>query len=603
MIESVRLVVWDLDETFWKGTVTEGGITEYIQQHHDIVIELARRGIMSSICSKNDEATIRPILEEKGILEYFVFPSISWAPKGPRLASLIDAIQLRAPTVLFIDDNPSNLAEAADHVPGLQVSNEQIIPNLLTDPRFKGKDDQGLTRLKQYKLLEERKHDEMQAQGNNEDFLRRCNIKVHVEYDVASHMDRAIELINRTNQLNFTKKRLSEDPAEARKQLEELLRGRGRQAGLIRVLDNYGDYGFVGFFLLENRSLDASKGKLTQELVHYCFSCRTLGMLVEHWFYDHIQRPSLKISGEVLTDLSIQRTIDWIRLIPSIDGDSKSVTKLAPEIRVHGGCEATSIVHYLGPYSDNVVVNGNFFAGAHFVRINSVSLLLSACDRAGPEFEAECAALGIPYLMLVSNYFTSPPEGTVFVFGGQYDCPGPHRYRHKVHGWELKLEPHNMGSVDVVSVPEEKLRETLDKLNATDTIKKEVAATAWHIRANYESVRNPCDSTLIQLMHDFFDRIPIGSKVILMLDDDRVRERDGVRPASWVRHYSSLMTSVAAHYAFAAVVSFTDNICSEEEIQLGGNHYDRMVYYRMAENILARIRTVPAKQANITAAA
>jgi predicted enzyme involved in methoxymalonyl-ACP biosynthesis len=50
MPEAIRLVVWDLDETFWRGTVTEGGITEYIQAHHDIVIELARRGIMSSIC-------------------------------------------------------------------------------------------------------------------------------------------------------------------------------------------------------------------------------------------------------------------------------------------------------------------------------------------------------------------------------------------------------------------------------------------------------------------------------------------------------------------------------------------------------------------------
>jgi hypothetical protein len=39
----------DLDETFWKGILTEGGI-EYQQSPHDIVIELARRGIMSSIC-------------------------------------------------------------------------------------------------------------------------------------------------------------------------------------------------------------------------------------------------------------------------------------------------------------------------------------------------------------------------------------------------------------------------------------------------------------------------------------------------------------------------------------------------------------------------
>ena len=46
--EAIRLVIWDLDETFWDGTLTEGGIA-YRRDHHDLVVELARRGIMSSI--------------------------------------------------------------------------------------------------------------------------------------------------------------------------------------------------------------------------------------------------------------------------------------------------------------------------------------------------------------------------------------------------------------------------------------------------------------------------------------------------------------------------------------------------------------------------
>jgi FkbH-like protein len=175
MLESVRLLVWDLDETFWKGTVTEGGIEQYIQQNHEIVIELAKRGIMSSICSKNDMAQIKEILEQYNIFEYFIFPSISWEPKGVRLANLIEAVQLRAPTVMFIDDNPNNRAEAAIMVPGIQVEDENFIPFILSDPRFQGKDDSRLSRLKQYKLLEARKRDEEQADDNNEAFLLSCD--------------------------------------------------------------------------------------------------------------------------------------------------------------------------------------------------------------------------------------------------------------------------------------------------------------------------------------------------------------------------------------------------------------------------------------------
>jgi predicted enzyme involved in methoxymalonyl-ACP biosynthesis len=66
MSEAVRLVVWDLDETFWQGTLTEGGIA-YNDETHNIVMELARRGIMSTICSKNDFESVKKILVEKGI--------------------------------------------------------------------------------------------------------------------------------------------------------------------------------------------------------------------------------------------------------------------------------------------------------------------------------------------------------------------------------------------------------------------------------------------------------------------------------------------------------------------------------------------------------
>jgi len=147
MTENIRLVIWDLDETFWNGTLTEGGIKEYLNLNHDIVITLAKRGIMSSICSKNDANQVIPILKEKGILEYFIFPSISWSPKGIRIKKLIEDVQLRAPTVMFIDDNPNNRAEVLGTVPGIQVEDELFIEKILSDSRFLGKNDINLTRL------------------------------------------------------------------------------------------------------------------------------------------------------------------------------------------------------------------------------------------------------------------------------------------------------------------------------------------------------------------------------------------------------------------------------------------------------------------------
>ena len=325
MLEAVRLVIWDLDETFWKGTFSEGGIREYVQDNHDIIVELARRGILSSVCSKNDPAAIVPILKDKGIFDYLVFPSISWDAKGARIAALIEAAQLRPSTVLFLDDNPNNRAEAAACVPGLQVAGEDFIPVLLADPRFKGKDDRGLTRLSQYKLLESRKRDE-QANSDNEEFLRGCDIRVQIEYDVLSHLDRAIELINRTNQLNYTKKRLPENIDQARASLSGDLVNFARQAGLIRVVDKYGDYGFVGFFVTEYLRDVVDEEAANSRFLHYCFSCRTLGMRIEQYIYQYLRRPQLDVIGEVLTDLTIEREIDWVTLVPSLGPVGRAAT-------------------------------------------------------------------------------------------------------------------------------------------------------------------------------------------------------------------------------------------------------------------------------------
>ena len=138
MIEAVRLLIWDLDDTYWRGTLTEGGITEYVREHHDIVIKLAQRGIMSSICSKNDEVKVMEILKREGIADYFIFPSISWGPKATRLASIIEAVQLRPATVMFIDDNHLNRAEAVDLIPDLQIEDETFLTRLLVGSPLQG---------------------------------------------------------------------------------------------------------------------------------------------------------------------------------------------------------------------------------------------------------------------------------------------------------------------------------------------------------------------------------------------------------------------------------------------------------------------------------
>ena len=143
----VKMVIWDLDDTFWNGTLAEGGI-EFIESNAEIVRALAGRGIISSIASKNQHEAARDVLERAGLWDYFVFPSISFDPKGEKVAEIIRNASLRAENILFIDDNVSNLEEARFYNPGIMLAQPgEIIPHLLDHPRLTGKADPDLKRL------------------------------------------------------------------------------------------------------------------------------------------------------------------------------------------------------------------------------------------------------------------------------------------------------------------------------------------------------------------------------------------------------------------------------------------------------------------------
>ena len=47
--DDVKLVIWDLDDTFWKGTLSEEAVTP-VPENVQLLKCLAERGIISSIC-------------------------------------------------------------------------------------------------------------------------------------------------------------------------------------------------------------------------------------------------------------------------------------------------------------------------------------------------------------------------------------------------------------------------------------------------------------------------------------------------------------------------------------------------------------------------
>lgn len=174
--DKIKLVIWDMDETFWKGTISEGQI-EPIQENIDLIKHLVDRGIMNSISSKNDFDVVKSKLSEFGIWDLFVFPKINWNPKAAQIKQIITECNLRPVNVLFVDDNPHNLGETTALLPEINTATPDIIPSLYVSEYLKGNDDKNHDRLKQFKILEE-KATAQSACSSNEEFLKQSNIKV-----------------------------------------------------------------------------------------------------------------------------------------------------------------------------------------------------------------------------------------------------------------------------------------------------------------------------------------------------------------------------------------------------------------------------------------
>jgi len=415
---SVKIVIWDLDETFWKGTLSEEGI-EIIEHNIALVRELVDRGIMCSICSKNDFETAKAELVKLGIWDLFVFPHIDWTPKGQAIKNMLERMGLRDENAVFLDDNHLNLEESQFFNKELAcVDGTLDMRPLLDMPQFKGKDDKKHSRLEQYKVMEQKQGEQTDSGLSNEEFLRQSEIKIKVITDIDPHMDRVLELINRTNQLNFTKVRANTD--EEKEALKELLNTSGMHAGLVHVKDRYGDYGIVGFFCVRT--------KFSGTTVHHlAFSCRTLNMGVEQWVWQFLHKPQFKAVGPVANDIDAFGDVDWITEVADFDNEEDPAANR--RLCLVGGCDLLQVSFYCGTNRDEFVNkqddNGNlvrfddvgFFINPRDMHLKHLKQQNDFVGYGLDDMKALDQSLSKSDLILLSMFFSTPGD-LLFTYGG-----------------------------------------------------------------------------------------------------------------------------------------------------------------------------------------
>jgi FkbH-like protein len=329
-LENIKLIIWDLDDTIWNGSLGEDGFCEITPFSNIISLfrENCKKGVMNSVCSlSNKEDDMIRKLKELGIYEYIVFPSINTFPKGERVRDIVLNMQLRNQNVLFVDDLESNLEEVKTSCEGIHTINSKSkeLIGVIEDNFNASKGDSDMERLARYRILEKKNELKKQYDGDKS-FLFDSNVIISFKESPMKHKERIGELINRSNQLNFTKKMVDEK--------EEFVKD---NSFAISVRDKYGDYGICGYISFENDAVE-----------HFVFSCRVLNMGIETFCYHHLKCHAFNIIGEVSGEIGNEKP-DWIGVEKFNDVEIENNIK---NVLMIGGCDLEQIYPFMDKKGD-----------------------------------------------------------------------------------------------------------------------------------------------------------------------------------------------------------------------------------------------------------
>jgi len=277
-----KVLAIDLDNVLWGGVLGEEGVAgvaighDYPGNVYRRIQERARvlrdRGVLLALVSKND----LPLVEEafasrpEMVLKLGDFSAVrvNWQPKHENLQSIAEELNLGIDSFVFVDDQPFEQDIVRYHLPAVRVleCNEDPLSVLHALTATDAFDvlrvvDEDRVRVADYAAQRERKR--ASEEGSVEDFLRTLNLEMKLAPIDETSIERAHQMLHKTNQFNVT------TPRHSRADLERMISD-GAVSVTLAVRDRFGDQGIVGLTIA---TLEGDSATVDTFLM----SCRALG--------------------------------------------------------------------------------------------------------------------------------------------------------------------------------------------------------------------------------------------------------------------------------------------------------------------------------------
>jgi FkbH-like protein len=284
-------LITDLDDTLWAGILGEDGIDgvswhldRHTQMHglyQQFIASLIGAGVLVGVASKNDASLVEQAFGRTDLLlsKKDIFPfEVHWSRKSESVQRILKTWNVKADSVVFIDDSPMEIAEVKAAFPEMECivfpkDDYKGIWDLLKRLRdlfgkpFLTEDD--AIRLRSIRDAGAWR-DGVESGGDSaEAFLRAAEAFLAFDSITPNGDPRSFELVNKTNQFNLNGKRFTE--SEWRSFLSDPM-------ALVLTMsykDRYGPLGKIAVVM----------GKTHGRRLHvscWVMSCRAFSRRIEH---------------------------------------------------------------------------------------------------------------------------------------------------------------------------------------------------------------------------------------------------------------------------------------------------------------------------------
>lgn len=291
-----KCLVLDLDNTLWGGVVGDLGYDGILLDPNDAegeaylafqryIVELKNRGIIISICSKNDEVNAKEPFEknENMVLKLSDISAFyaNWDDKATNIKRISNELNIGTDSMVFFDDNPTERELINEFLPEVKVINVPEDPALYTralDREFVfewtqlTKEDIG--RIETYANNRAR-NALMETCIDYDDYLINLQMKIECKELSDTDMERFVQLTNKSNQFNLRTRRYSEA------EIIGLQNENSYVLLTIKLEDRFSKYGIIGCAILK---IDGD----TCFIENWVMSCRVLKKGVENYTIEKI---------------------------------------------------------------------------------------------------------------------------------------------------------------------------------------------------------------------------------------------------------------------------------------------------------------------------